>query len=79
MKKNTALAERVQNAMDSKQLSRDQLAEGLGMHHVMVEKLLCGEIIPSTHLENKLEAFLGIPQGTAVQRTGSQDQQRKVA
>jgi ribosome-binding protein aMBF1 (putative translation factor) len=64
MRRNTELAETVQTAMDARHLSRNQLAEVLGMNRFMIEKLLCGDIIPSTHLQKQLEEILGIPSGS---------------
>ena len=79
MQRNTDLADSVQKAMEAKQLSRDQLAEALGTNRLMIEKLLCGEIVPSTHLEKQLEEVLEIPPATFVQSAGSHDRQRKIA
>ena len=54
MESNTELAKSIQNAMRAKHLTRDQLAETLGTSHFMIEKLLSGDVVPSTHLEKKL-------------------------
>ncbi len=61
MKGHTSLATSIQSAMEAKQLSRDQLAGMLGINHFMVEKLLRGEIMPSTHLKQRLLETLQIP------------------
>lgn len=61
MEGNTNLATIIQSAMKAKQLSRDQLAGMLGINYFMVEKLLRGEIMPSTHLKQRLLETLQIP------------------
>lgn len=61
MESNTELAKSIQNAMRAKHLTRDQLAETLGTSHFMIEKLLSGDVVPSTHLEKKLIEVLEIP------------------
>ena len=61
MEGHTNLAASIQSAMKAKQLSRDQLAGMLGINHFMMEKLLRGEIVPSTHLKKRLLETLQIP------------------
>ena len=61
MESNTELAKSIQSAMRAKHLSRDQLAETLGTNPFMIEKLLSGDVIPSTHLKNQLIKVLEIP------------------
>jgi len=58
---NTELAKSVHNAMRAKHLTRDQLAETLGTNQFMIEKLLSGDVVPSTHLKNQLIEVLEIP------------------
>jgi ribosome-binding protein aMBF1 (putative translation factor) len=58
---NTELAKSIQNAMRAKHLTRDQLAETLGTNPFMIEKLLSGDVVPSTHLKNQLIKVLDIP------------------
>jgi transcriptional regulator with XRE-family HTH domain len=67
----TELAATIQSVMKAKQLTREHLAEMLGMNRFMVEKLLCGEVIPSTHLERKLIKLLGISPEQIGQRLAS--------
>lgn len=61
MESNTELAKSIQNAMRAKHLTRDQLAETLGTNPFMIEKLLSGDVVPSTHLKNQLIKVLDIP------------------
>jgi ribosome-binding protein aMBF1 (putative translation factor) len=39
----------IRAAMRKKNLNKDQLAQILGISSTMVEKLVCGEIVPSRH------------------------------
>ncbi len=61
MESNTELAKSIKNAMSAKHLTRDQLAETLGTSPFMIEKLLSGDVVPSTHLKNQLINVLEIP------------------
>jgi predicted XRE-type DNA-binding protein len=54
------LAVSIKDAMEAKRISREQLATMLGINHFMIEKLLRGDIVPSTHLEKQLVQALGI-------------------
>ena len=68
MKRNTELAESVQTAMEAKRLNQHQLAVALGTNRFMVEKLLRGDLVPSTHLQKQLKEILGISPGTIRQQ-----------
>jgi ribosome-binding protein aMBF1 (putative translation factor) len=57
----TELAKSIKNAMSAKRLTRDQLADTLGTNQFMIEKLLSGDVVPSTHLKNQLIEVLEIP------------------
>jgi ribosome-binding protein aMBF1 (putative translation factor) len=50
----------IRTAMRKKNLKKDQLARMLGISSTMVEKLVCGEIVPSRHLEKKMIEILGV-------------------
>ena len=50
--------------MKEKDLDQKKLAQILGISDVMVEKLLCGEIVPSSHLEKQMMEVLEIPAST---------------
>jgi transcriptional regulator with XRE-family HTH domain len=46
--------------MQEKNLDREQLAQALGISDVMVDKLLCGDVVPSRYLENQMVEVLNI-------------------
>jgi transcriptional regulator with XRE-family HTH domain len=48
--------------MQQKNLDREQLAQALGISDVMVDKLLCGDVVPSRHLEKRMLEVLNISQ-----------------
>jgi ribosome-binding protein aMBF1 (putative translation factor) len=50
----------IRTAMRKKNLKKDQLARMLGISSTMVEKLVCGEIVPSRHFEKKMIEILGV-------------------
>jgi ribosome-binding protein aMBF1 (putative translation factor) len=50
----------IRTAMRKKNLKKDRLARMLGISSTMVEKLVCGEIVPSRHLEKKMIEILGV-------------------
>jgi len=54
------LAVTIRTAMRKKNLKEDELARILGISSTMVEKLVCGEIVPSRHLEKKMIEVLGV-------------------
>ena len=55
----------IRGAMQSKGLNKAGLAQLLGISSTMIEKLLCGDIVPSRHLEKKMVETLGISPTTA--------------
>ena len=50
----------IRGAMREKNLDRQGIAALLGIGDVMVDKLLCGEIVPSRSLEKQMVEKLGI-------------------
>lgn len=50
----------IRAAMRDKNLDRQGIAALLGIGDVMVDKLLCGEIVPSRSLEKQMVEKLGI-------------------
>ncbi|HWC18710.1 MAG TPA: hypothetical protein VG498_16990, partial [Terriglobales bacterium] len=62
MKSSTELAAIIRAAMRDKNLDRQGLAALLGIGDVMVDKLLCGDIVPSRSLEKQMIEKLGIVQ-----------------
>ena len=47
--------------MQEKKIDKKGLAQLLAISSTMAEKLLCGDIVPSRHLEKKMVDALGIP------------------
>jgi transcriptional regulator with XRE-family HTH domain len=50
--------------MREKNLSRERMAELLGVSSVMLDKIMCGDVIPSRHLEKQMVEVLGISRRT---------------
>ena len=50
----------IRAAMRDRNLDRRGIAALLEISEVMVEKLLCGDIVPSAHLEKRMVEKLGI-------------------
>lgn len=51
MRNEKELATAIRSAMEKRKITKDQLAGMLDMNVVMINKLLCGEIEPSSHPE----------------------------
>ncbi len=79
MESNTELAKSIKNAMSAKHLTRDQLAETLGTNPFMIEKLLSGDVVPSTHLKNQLIEVLEIPRERIARPTDRRNGQARGA
>ena len=60
MRGNVELAATIRSAMEKKKLDRQKLAQVLGISNVMIDKLLCGEIVPSQHLRKLMIEVLNI-------------------
>ena len=60
MRNEKELAVTIRTAMRKKNLKEDELARILGISSTMVEKLVCGEIVPSRHLEKKMIEVLEV-------------------
>jgi hypothetical protein len=58
-----------------------RIAELLGIGDVMVDKLLCGEIVPSRSLEKQLFEKLGItsPRSRRLAESGEQDSRKRLS
>lgn len=61
MQSTKELATAIRGAMQEKNIDNKGLAQLLGISSTMVEKLLCGDVVPSRHLEKKMVDALGIP------------------
>jgi len=64
MRSNVELSATIRRAMEQKNLDREGLARALGISEVMVNKLLCGDIVPSRHLEKQMVEVLEIEPST---------------
>lgn len=60
MQDQVELAATIQSAMRELKLSPEALAKKLGVNGIMVNKLICGEVVPSTHLEQQMIEVLRI-------------------
>jgi len=63
----------IQRAMKEKRLTPERLREMLGVSEVMLHKIICGDVIPSRHLEKQMTEILGgFPQtGSSVLQDGA--------
>ncbi len=61
MRSNKELAGTIRAAMKRKGLTEKTLGNAPGVSATMVDKILCGDVVPSRHLEKQLVEVLGIP------------------
>ena len=71
MQSKTELSATIREAMNKKNLQTEDLARSLGISLEMVDKLLGGEVVPSTHLEKQMIEVLAIPAPQAKQIAAS--------
>ncbi len=62
MHSNLELAATLKGAMRRKNLKREDLALALGVSSTMIAKILCGDVVPSQHLEKQMIEVLEIPE-----------------
>ena len=60
MESSTELSALIRAAMRDKNLDRQGIATLLGIGDVMVDKVLCGDVVPSRSFEKKMIEKLGI-------------------
>ena len=60
MRDQVELSAAIQSAMKKKKLSPEALGKTLGVSTVMVSKIMCGDVIPSGHLEKQMVEVLEI-------------------
>lgn len=77
MESSTELSAMIRAAMREKELDRQGIAELLGMGDVMVDKLLCGDIVPSRNLEKQMVERLGIASSRVRAVTNHRDKDAK--
>lgn len=77
MESSTELSVMIRTAMRDKDLDRQGIAELLGIGDVMVDKLLCGDIVPSRNLEKQMVEKLGLPPSTVRTVTDRRDRESK--
>lgn len=77
MESSTELAATIRLAMRHRNLDRQGIAEMLGIGDVMVDKLLCGDIVPSRALEKQLVEKLGVTSPRARRLAARREQDSK--
>ena len=77
MRSQTELAATFYQAMREKNINRQQLTNLLQVHPTMTEKLLCGEVIPSRHLQQRMVEVLGLPREQVTQLASRCERQIK--
>lgn len=65
MKSTKELSAIIRRAMRNKTIDEKGLANLLGISATMVEKLICGDVVPSRSLEKRMVGILGIDPKTA--------------
>ena len=60
MRSTKELAAIIRRAMRNKKIDEKGLGKLLGISETMVEKLICGEVVPSRSLEKRMVETLGI-------------------
>ena len=60
MRDQVELSAAIQSAMKKKKLSPVALGKTLGVSRIMVSKIMCGDVIPSGHLEKQMIEILEI-------------------
>ena len=78
MQHETELAAVVRSAMKKRRVNKSQLAERFKLSPIMLEKLLCGKVIPSKHLEKQLVEELGIS-GQRVKKLAERREKKSAA
>jgi transcriptional regulator with XRE-family HTH domain len=60
MRDQVELSAAIKGAMQKKKLTPDELGKRLGVSPLMVEKIICGDVVPSRHLEKQMIEILEI-------------------
>ena len=75
----TELATTLRKKMEEKNLDRNALCKLLGVSEVMADKILCGDVVPSRHLEKQLVEKLGIPKKRVESIAARRERQNRIA
>ena len=67
------LSATIREAMREKNVNENDLAKVLGISPIMVGKLLCGDVVPSRHLQKQMVEVLGIEPDTVSQLSSSNE------
>jgi len=60
MRDQVELAAAIQRIMKEKKMTPEELGKKLGVSAVMLNKIICGDVFPSRHLEKQMIEVLGI-------------------
>lgn len=60
MRDQVELAAAIRRAMKKKKLAADELGKKLGVNAIMLNKIMCGDVVPSRHLEKQMVEVLEI-------------------
>ena len=77
VRSNIELSATIRRAMKEKDLDLEGLARVLAISKVMADKLICGELVPSRHLENKIVEVLGVEASTVKTMSDRREQKSK--
>ena len=79
MRSQTEFAALIQQAMRDIGVDEQDLANRLGRSETTVRKIMCGDIVPSRHLEKQVVAVLKIPEQKILQLAKRRERQVKGA
>ena len=74
MRDQVELSAAIQRVMKEKKLTPEELGKRLGVSAVMLGKIICGDVVPSSHLEKQMMEVLEIKPD----RTKSLSARRKI-
>lgn len=60
MRDQMELSAAIKRAMREKKLAPEELGKRLNVSTIMLNKIMCGEVVPSRHLEKQMIETLGI-------------------
>ena len=76
MRNEKELSGAIRSALKKRKLTKDQLAGMLAISPTMADKLLCGDIEPSRHLEKKMIEVLGIDEDKVLKLAARRQRRR---
>jgi len=79
MRDQVELSAAIRRVMRDKNLSPAELGKKLGVSEVMIDKIICGEVVPSRHLEKQMIEILEIKPDRVKNLAARRQKERKRA